>query len=43
MKEMLFETNYILLGVTMIVSVLHSIFSMLAIKNDYQYWKNLDS
>lgn len=40
---MLFETNIYLLVVTMIVSVLHTIFSTLAIKNDYQYWKNLSS
>jgi len=40
---MLFETNIVLVVVTMIVSLLHTIFSTLAIKNDYQYWKNLES
>lgn len=34
-KEMLFETNFYLVAVTMIVSVLHTIFSTLAIKNDF--------
>ncbi|CAD8046500.1 unnamed protein product [Paramecium primaurelia] len=42
-KEMLFETNFYLVAVTMIVSLLHTIFSTLAIKNDFQYWKNLNS
>lgn len=42
-KEMLFETNFYLVTVTMIVSLLHTVFSTLAIKNDFQYWKNLDS
>ena len=34
-KEMLFETNFYLVAVTMVVSVLHTIFSTLAIKNDF--------
>ncbi|CAD8049472.1 unnamed protein product [Paramecium sonneborni] len=42
-KEMLFETNFYLVAVTMIVSELHIVFSTLAIKNDFQYCKNLNS
>lgn len=34
-KEMILDTNPWLFGVTMIVSVLHSIFEMLAIKNGF--------
>lgn len=34
-KEMLFESNFYLVAVTMVVSVLHTIFSTLAIKNDF--------
>jgi hypothetical protein len=34
MKEMIYETNIYLFVVTMVVSVLHTIFSTLAIKND---------
>ena len=33
-KEIFFDTNIILLTVTMIVSILHSIFEFLAVKND---------
>ena len=32
-KEMFFETNFYLVVVTMIVSLLHTVFSTLAIKN----------
>lgn len=32
---MLFETNIVLVTVTMIVSLLHTVFSTLAFKNDY--------
>lgn len=52
-KEMIFETNIYLLSLTMVVSLLHTVFSTLAIKNgielvinhsqDIEYWKNLDS
>lgn len=35
MKEMLTETNVYLLGVTMVVSFLHSIFEILVLKNGY--------
>ncbi|KAJ3291211.1 hypothetical protein HK104_006271 [Borealophlyctis nickersoniae] len=39
MKRMFLETNPVLLGVTIFVSILHSIFDFLAFKNDIQYWK----
>lgn len=38
-KRMLLETNPYLLGVTMIVSLLHTIFDFLAFKNDIQFWR----
>lgn len=34
MKEIFFDTNIILLTITMIVTVLHSIFEFLAVKNE---------
>ncbi|KAH6590506.1 hypothetical protein BASA50_006750 [Batrachochytrium salamandrivorans] len=40
MKRMFIETNPILLGITMFVSILHSIFDFLAFKNDIEFWKN---
>eukprot|EP00842_Homolaphlyctis_polyrhiza_P007095 jgi/Hompol1/975/HPOL_000249-RA len=40
MKRMFIETNPILLGVTMAVSILHSIFDFLAFKNDIEFWRN---
>ncbi|KAL6072918.1 Cleft lip and palate transmembrane protein 1 like protein, variant 2 [Balamuthia mandrillaris] len=42
-KRMLFETNPYLLGLTLFVSVLHSIFDFLAFKNDITFWKNRKS
>jgi len=39
-KRMLTETNPYLLGLTMIVSMLHTIFDFLAFKNDISFWKN---
>lgn len=39
LRRALFETNPWLLGVTMIVSLLHSLFDFLAFKNDIQFWK----
>lgn len=38
-KETFLETNPILLGLTVIVSITHSIFEFLAFKNDIQFWK----
>ena len=40
---MVLEADPILLGVTMIVSVLHTIFEVLAFKNDINFWQNKDS
>lgn len=37
---MLLETNFYVLIMTMIVSILHSVFEFLAFKNDIQFWKN---
>jgi len=39
-KRVLIETNIYLLGTTAIVSVLHTIFEMLAFKNDISHWRN---
>lgn len=38
-KETFLETNPILLGLTVIISITHSIFEFLAFKNDIQFWK----
>jgi hypothetical protein len=43
MKRMWIETDKILLTVTMIVSLLHSVFEILAFKNDIQFWNSKDS
>jgi hypothetical protein len=43
LKRMFVETDPILLGVTMIVSLLHTVFEVLAFKNDINFWKNKDS
>ncbi|VDL70731.1 unnamed protein product [Nippostrongylus brasiliensis] len=37
-KHALLETNPVLLAVTVIVSILHTIFEFLAFKNDIQFW-----
>ncbi|XP_055376340.1 putative lipid scramblase CLPTM1 [Condylostylus longicornis] len=42
-KETLLETNPYLLGLTIIVSILHSVFELLAFKNDIQFWNNRKS
>lgn len=39
LKETFLETNPILLGLTVIVSITHSVFEFLAFKNDIQFWK----
>ena len=39
-KRTLRETNPYLLGLTMIVSLVHSVFEFLAFKNDIQFWKS---
>lgn len=43
LKETLLETNPYLLGLTIIVSILHSVFEFLAFKNDIQFWNNRKS
>lgn len=43
LKETLLDTNPYLLGVTIFVSLLHSIFEILAFKNDIQFWNNRNS
>ena len=43
MKRMYIETDPILLTVTMIVSLLHTVFEVLAFKNDISFWKSKDS
>ena len=40
MRRMLIETSPVLLGVTMLVSILHTVFDMLAFKNDISFWKD---
>ncbi|KAI8381330.1 cleft lip and palate transmembrane protein 1-domain-containing protein [Radiomyces spectabilis] len=42
-KRMFMETNPILLGTTICVSLLHSLFEMLAFKNDITFWKKKDN
>lgn len=42
-KEALLETSPILLGLTFVVSIVHSIFEFLAFKNDIQFWNNRKS
>ncbi|KAI9144179.1 cleft lip and palate transmembrane protein 1-domain-containing protein [Paraphysoderma sedebokerense] len=39
-KRMFVETNPYFLGLTMFVSLLHSVFDFLAFKNDIQFWRN---
>ncbi|CAK4626531.1 hypothetical protein LEN26_007178 [Aphanomyces euteiches] len=43
MKKLFIETNPYLLGVTMVVSVLHMVFDMLAFKNDVSFWRKQKS
>ena len=43
MKRMFIETDPILLTVTIIVSLLHTIFEVLAFKNDINFWQTKDS
>eukprot|EP01118_Nematostelium_gracile_P005974 TRINITY_DN1907_c0_g1_i2.p1 TRINITY_DN1907_c0_g1~~TRINITY_DN1907_c0_g1_i2.p1 ORF type:complete len:565 (+),score=124.80 TRINITY_DN1907_c0_g1_i2:56-1750(+) len=42
-KRMLIETNPYLLGLTMVVTLLHTVFDFLAFKNDITFWKNKKS
>ncbi|OQR88311.1 CLPTM1-like membrane protein [Achlya hypogyna] len=43
MKKMFVDTNPYLLAVTFIVSILHTVFDMLAFKNDVSFWKQQKS
>ncbi|RQM16325.1 hypothetical protein DD237_003883 [Peronospora effusa] len=43
MKSIFIETNPYLLAVTVMVSLLHSLFDFLAFKNDISFWKNQKS
>jgi len=40
MKRIFKETNLILMSVTMVVSMLHSVFEVLAFSNDITFWRN---
>jgi hypothetical protein len=42
-REVLFDTNPILLVITFFVSLLHSLFDFLAFKNDIQFWRKKKS
>lgn len=39
-KEAFLETNFYLLVLTFVVSIVHSVFEFLAFKNDIQFWNN---
>lgn len=43
MREMLLDTSPWLLGLTFVVSLLHTVFDMLAFKNDVQFWRKKKS
>nr|CAG4645411.1 EOG090X032C [Lynceus sp. MCZ IZ 141354] len=43
LKETMLETNPVLLGLTIVISLVHSVFEFLAFKNDIQFWKNRES
>lgn len=43
LKETLLDTNPYLLGMTIAISILHSVFELLAFKNDIQFWNNRKS
>ncbi|KAF8564936.1 hypothetical protein P879_05567 [Paragonimus westermani] len=43
LKKALVETNPYLLALTVVVSIVHSIFELLAFKNDIQFWKSRES
>lgn len=40
MKRVLVDTNMYLLATTFLVSILHTVFEMLAFKNDISHWRN---
>ncbi|PNF19201.1 Cleft lip and palate transmembrane protein 1 [Cryptotermes secundus] len=43
LKEALLETSPYLLALTILISLLHSVFELLAFKNDIQFWNNRKS
>jgi hypothetical protein len=43
LKRMLLETNPYFLGLTIFVTLLHTVFDFLAFKNDISFWKNRKS
>ncbi|XP_063426507.1 putative lipid scramblase CLPTM1 [Mytilus trossulus] len=43
LKTAIIETNPYLLAMTIIVSIVHSVFEFLAFKNDIQFWRNRKS
>ncbi|XP_072032721.1 putative lipid scramblase CLPTM1 [Amphiura filiformis] len=43
LKRAMLETNPYLLGLTFVVSIVHSVFEFLAFKNDIQFWNNRKS
>ena len=43
LKETILETNPIMLGLTVAVTLVHSVFEFLAFKNDIQFWKTRKS
>uniref|UniRef100_A0A0X3Q0C2 Cleft lip and palate transmembrane protein 1 homolog n=1 Tax=Schistocephalus solidus TaxID=70667 RepID=A0A0X3Q0C2_SCHSO len=42
-KKTLLDTNPYLLALTVVVSIVHSVFELLAFKNDIQFWKSRES
>lgn len=42
-KQALIETNPVLLAVTVVVSILHTVLELLAFKNDIQFWRTRKS
>ncbi|KAJ1475679.1 cleft lip and palate transmembrane protein 1-domain-containing protein [Baffinella frigidus] len=42
-KTVLLDTNPVLLGVTMTVSMLHTVFDFLAFKNDISFWRKVET
>jgi len=42
-KQALLETNPYLLGITIVVSLVHTVFEFLAFKNDIQFWRTRKS
>jgi len=42
-KEMVYDNNPYVVMLTFVVTMLHTIFQFLAVKNDIAYWRNLDS